>query len=1331
MKKLDFVDIVVIDEAKKNGPGRPSSRFGYANEADGNLKVDNSHRKLVIQPEFNVMVSDDLMTKGRSFYAVWDEDAGSWSKNMNTVCRIVDEALYEYAKSYEMEGIEVKTRYLRKFSSKKWTEFLAYCASMEDNYHDLDMKLTFANDEVRKEDYSSKRLGYSLAPGDYSAWDELIGTLYDPPERQKIEWAIGCIVSGDSVNVQKFMVLYGSAGTGKSTVLNIIQKLFDGYYSMFEAKALASNNNAFALEPFRANPLVSIQHDGDLSRIEDNTKLNSIVSHETMVVNEKRKAQYEMRFSTFIFMGTNKPVTITDSKSGILRRLIDVKPSGRKVDFARYNTLMLEIDNQLGAIADHCLSVYSEMGETAYDQYMPLEMMGETNDFYNFIEDNMFEMTKGDGITLRGAWDFYRKWCEKTNAKYTKTMKQFKSEFKTYFNNYDERKYTSGVVTGAVENIVEINHGGKTSLGEEPSSFLTAVIAEKPQQYRKIYSGLKTERFSYLDSSKDKPVMLEDAYEIISLVKTESSFDKNCGSYPAQYANDDGTPSKRWDNVTTTLADIDTSKLHYVKLPENHIVIDFDLKDREGNKSQTANLLAATKWPRTYAEFSKSGKGVHLHYFYEGDISELSNIYDDDIEIKVFKGNSSLRRKLTYCNDLDISTLNIELPKKKGGKKVIDFEGLRNEKALRTLIERNLKKEIHPGTKPSVDFIFKILDEAYESGMKYDVSDMRPRIMAFANNSTNHSVYCLKLVSQMKFCSDEPGEGVDWEEPESSDEIVFYDVEVFKNLFVIVWKYEGSDTCVQMINPTPEEAEKLCRFKLVGFNNRRYDNHILYGRVIGLSNEQLYEQSQRIIGGGKESRSGYFAEAWNLSYADIYDYSSNKQSLKKWEIELGIHHQELGLPWDEPVPEDLWEKVALYCVNDVRATESVFKATYDDFQARCLLADLSGLRINESTRRHGTRIIFGDDKNAVEKLVYTDLSEMFPGYTFDHGKSMYRGEDPGEGGYVYSEPGYYEDVALLDIASMHPTSLIELNYLGPYTKRFEDLVKARLAIKHGDHDSARKMLDGKLAKYIDDPDISDKKLAYALKIIINSVYGWTAARFPCEFRHPLNDDNIVAKRGALFMINLKHEVQDRGFTVAHIKTDSIKIPNATQEIIDFVTEYGKQYGYTFEHEDTYDRMCLVNQAVYICHSESHYEDHGGWDATGTQFAVPYVFKSLFSEEPIEFRDMCETKTVSVGDIYIDMDENLEEGDHDLHFVGRAGLFTPILPGRGGGTLYRVADDKLYALSGTKGYKWLESETVQLLEKQDDVDVSYYDRLCDEAVKTIEQYVPFDKLKGAN
>lgn len=349
------------------------------------------------------------------------------------------------------------------------------------------------------------------------------------------------------------------------------------------------------------------------------------------------------------------------------------------------------------------------------------------------------------------------------------------------------------------------------------------------------------------------------------------------------------------------------------------------------------------------------------------------------------------------------------------------------------------------------------------------------------------------------------------------------------------------------------------------------------------------------------------------------------------------------------------------------------------------------------------------------------VEPFFPGYTFDHGKSLYWGEEVGEGGYVYAEPGMYRAVALLDIASMHPSNIMAERLFGDiYTARFGDILAARLAIKHGEFEKAEKMLDGKLAPYLKDKDAA-KNLAQALKIAINSVYGLTSAGFDNPFRDKRNIDNIVAKRGALFMVNLKHAVQDQGFTVAHIKTDSIKIPNATPEIVKFVMDYGKEYGYTFEHEATYDRMCLVNDAVYI----AKYED-GKWTATGTQFQVPYVFKKLFSREPIEFDDLCETKSVSTA-LYLDMNEGLPEDAHNYKFVGRVGRFSPIKSGCGGGLLLRKTDKGYSAATGSKGYRWMESEEVKKLGKEKDVDRSYYDRLVDEAVETISQYGDFEQF----
>lgn len=1314
-----------------------------------------------IYPKFIIKKSSDLMIRGGDFYAIWLEDRGLWSTDEQDALQLIDRELDRYAEENRKNfDSSVKVLHMWDSESGMIDSWHKYCQKqMRDSFHMLDEKLIFSNTPTNKKDYASKKLKYPLEEGTINAYDKLMSTLYSETEREKIEWAIGSIVCGDSKKLQKFMVLYGAAGTGKSTVLNIIQQLFDGYYSVFDAKALGSSSNSFALEAFKSNPLVAIQHDGDLSRIEDNTRLNSLVSHELMTVNEKFKSTYANRFKCFLFMGTNKPVKITDAKSGLIRRLIDVSPSGDKLSPKEYKTVMKQIEFELGAIAYHCQNVYLA-NPGMYDDYIPVAMLGASNDFYNFIIDSYHVFKKEDGTTLKASWEMYKTYCDEAKVPFPFSQRIFKEELKNYFRDYKER--------------FNLDDGTRV---------------------RSYYIGFRTEKFEEQTISEKE----EPEQKLIEFKAQPSVFDKECADCPAQYATSSEIPTSKWEKVKTKLSSIDTSKLHYVKVPENHIVIDFDIPDKDGNKSFELNLKEASKWPPTYAELSKSGQGIHLHYIYAEDPAKLSRIYDDHIEVKVFNGKSSLRRKLTKCNNLPIATINSGLPLK-GEKQVINFEGVKSEKGLRTQIKRNLNKEYHPATKPSIDFIYKILEDAYASDLHYDVTDMRNAVLAFAASSTHQADYCIKLVNKMQFKSADQSSGT----KNDDAKLVFYDVEVFPNLFLVNWKIEGEGKpVVRMINPTSAEIEELMRFRLVGFNCRRYDNHILYARLMGYTNEQLFSLSNRIING---SANCFFGEAYNVSYTDVYDFCSKKQSLKKWEIELGIHHQELGLPWDQPVPEEMWTKVAEYCDNDVIATEAVFNARKADFTARQILADVAGMTVNDTTNSLTTKIIFGNNRKPQDQFNYRFMGEVtpdcepwtitedmvlydhlgdenftlfnkdgkpvFPGYTFEGGKSIYRGEEVGEGGYVYAEPGMYSNIALLDIASMHPSSIVAEELFGPeYTKRFNEILQARIAIKHKEFDKAKKMLNGALAKYLTD-EAAAADLAQALKIAINSVYGLTSASFDHPFRDNRNKDNIVAKRGALFMVNLKHEVQRRGFTVAHIKTDSIKIPDATPEIIQFVMDYGKQYGYNFEHEATYDRMCLVNDAVYI----AKYKDgkHAGeWTATGTQFQVPYVFKKLFSKEPIEFEDMCETKSVTSA-LYLDMNEGLPDvselekelerivkrakefgvtmdlsgnsGDaeldplvkeiakgHNYHFIGEVGQFCPIKPGCGGGILLRETENKktgekgYAAATGSKGFRWLESEMVRELGKENDIDRTYYNNLVDEAVKSLSSYGDFERF----
>ena len=203
------------------------------------------------------------------------------------------------------------------------------------------------------------------------------------------------------------------------------------------------------------------------------------------------------------------------------------------------------------------------------------------------------------------------------------------------------------------------------------------------------------------------------------------------------------------------------------------------------------------------------------------------------------------------------------------------------------------------------------------------------------------------------------------------------------------------------------------------------------------------------------------------------------------------------------------------------------------------------MSVNSTTNTLTQKIIFGGNKKPQKEFHYRNLAEpvmdldedtyqflaeacpemmekthgeagsllpYFPGYKYEYGKSTYRDEEVGEGGYVYAEPGMYGNVALLDVASMHPHSTIAECLFGiRYTKAYRDIVEGRVNIKHEAWEEVNHMLDGKLTKHIQrvkNGEMKSGDLANALKTAINSVYGLTAAGFENPFRDMRNKDNM-------------------------------------------------------------------------------------------------------------------------------------------------------------------------------------------------------------------------------
>ncbi len=1374
----------------------------------------------------------DLMIRSKDFYAIFNDKTGLWVTSEAEAIELIDEQVIQHA--YKDAGDSVNDdnhgpfiNLIRDTDNRLIDKWHRFCQKdMRDNWCPLDQKLIFSNQEPKRSDYISKTLDYPLVETPTPKYDKICEKLYDPGEREKWEWFIGCIIAGDARKIQKMLVFYGAPGTGKSTIISkvIAETLLggdDGFSTKFEANNLVGRDS-FGTDFLERDSVLAYDDDAELGVISCKTTLNKIISHESVRVNAKFKSPFITKPNCLLIVGSNEPVQMGPN-SGMNRRLIDIRPTGETLTPKEYDECLEGLQFEKSGIAWRCLQVYKHhSGKNGYKDYIAEDMMNRTSPFHNFVRDNVNDLK--DGITLVRAYDLYKVYAEKCNFKNVLVRHRFRDTLKIYYDDYDEVK---NVFIGFKLDKIGMKQLVKKEVVEDP----------EPQ----VENGWL--RFNCTESLMDE--LFKDC---------QAQLETDDKEHPLRYP---------WAKCPTKLSEIDTKETHFLKVPLWLIVLDFDKKGPNGEKDLASNIAEANAFPPTYAEVSKSGGGVHLHYIYVGgDPTELSSNYGPNIEVKVFKGGSALRRKLTLCNDIPLAEIASGLPKKGAVKQMVDWQGLQNERMLKCMIAKNLCKEYHEHTKPSIDYINSLLKEAYDKGFTYNCRDMYEDVMNMAKSSTNHKDYCKNLVRHMHFVSK------DIEEAEANNEIIeiqnipngdkpiivldceispsykqscdifentikelqreldsiskekknekkrqgIIDIidyqlgqyEMFKKvtpkdtpaLFLVNWKHKdeqpwtfeepkikggvgkvilGTKTpnpVYRKFNPTMQEVEDIfMNYNIISHNGKSYDNHMLWAASQGYTPEELFNLSMTIINGNpEESRRAKFPIANNMGYADTLDFpaAGNKKGLKKWEIEFGYSHVEWPYPWTWAVPKDRWKEFGDYCENDVISCEMVFDYLQDDWDSRCILAEISGLTAYDTTNRHTTEILTHGITDPQSQYVYTDLSKMtwpdgtliFPDYEFNAAgidpsryeegtkrvsmKSIYRGEDPGEGGHKVGYPGVYFDIDLFDVVSMHPHSALKLGIFGPViTKRLYHLVEGRVCVKHikeiGDKNyteaiehlnklkegagdvliRALEGLEGKVLKK------KCKSMANALKTAINSVYGLTAAKFNNKLRDPRNVDNIVAKYGALFMINLKHELWDRGVQVVHVSTDSIKVAGCTPEIEQFIMEYGAKYGYTFEHEAHYERMCLVDNVNYIAYETQAdgVDVEPFWTATGDKFQTPYVFKQCFTHEAIEFDDMCETvKSIKDGALHLIFDEGENEVDR---FVGRVSEFCAM--SQRGANLYSVNIGKRECPAGTKGYMWLESAEVRNKHLEDYIDHGYYDKMVEDAKESIEQFYPFDKF----
>ena len=127
------------------------------------ITVKHKNSSVEITPCFKVIRSKDLMIRGNSFYAIWDEELQRWSTDEFDAVRLIDEMTMKLVEDNHLDGIPQLLVNADNCLIDKWKK---YCQKQAiNNYVPLDETLIFSNMEKKRDNYSSRQLPYPLEEG--------------------------------------------------------------------------------------------------------------------------------------------------------------------------------------------------------------------------------------------------------------------------------------------------------------------------------------------------------------------------------------------------------------------------------------------------------------------------------------------------------------------------------------------------------------------------------------------------------------------------------------------------------------------------------------------------------------------------------------------------------------------------------------------------------------------------------------------------------------------------------------------------------------------------------------------------------------------------------------------------------------------------------------------------------------------------------------------------------------------------------------------------------------------------------------------------------------
>lgn len=412
------------------------------------------------------------------------------------------------------------------------------------------------------------------------------------------------------------------------------------------------------------------------------------------------------------------------------------------------------------------------------------------------------------------------------------------------------------------------------------------------------------------------------------------------------------------------------------------------------------------------------------------------------------------------------------------------------------------------------------------------------------------------------------------------EDLLFYDIEVFKHNSFVVFKDINKKEVGLFHNDFNGLSELIKDKVLVGYNNHFYDDKILGNMLNGYTPERIKKINDEIIGGNRQ----YYRNKEIKRTLDCFQQIDvSKPSLKRVEGNAGkmILESSVDFTIDRALsPKELLEAIE-YCRYDVDMTIDIYKKRKKSyFMPKWSLVErlnnLNAERWNTTTISANvltdrplpkwSSIRLHKDVNKLDHYKNIEMLDLVPEKVKELWLEKSKGAvtieefncniEFGFGGLhgVHKKKQDVKNVKLLDVTSMYPSILLNINGLGDATKTYADILDERKQIKH-----------------------KDKVLSDALKLVLNSVYGNLNNQY--SLLYDTNKQKSVCFFGQIALYDLCKRLS-KSCEIININTDGVAFTTDSEEYLDVWKEWEKDFNLTLE-EDRFKHFIQKDVNNYV------------------------------------------------------------------------------------------------------------------------------------------------------